>query len=42
MREQTAEIYKETRVEDRMRFVQMVRTMIEKITNISKQDRLSR
>lgn len=42
MREQTAGIYKETRLEDRMKFVQMVRTKIEKITNISKQDRLSR
>lgn len=42
MREQTAEIYKETRVEDRMRFVQMVRTVIEKIKNINKQSKLSR
>ena len=42
MREQTAAIYKETRVEDRMRFVKMVRTVIEKIKNINRQSKLSR
>ena len=42
MREQTSKMYKETRAEDRANFVQMVKTMLVKITNRNDQDKMQR
>lgn len=42
MREQTAGIYGETKAEDRLNFVQMVKTMLAKVANRNNQDRMER